>query len=150
MRSSLSLSDPEFESEACWMLFWLSCTIEVKIFRVRGFLLKRKGGPTLFEEKKNQNSPAPLPPPQEKNVPFHDTFEALVGLIQLVSWSSTEFPNLRKISSLFQLHLRLPFLDAKFCVSLHSPLLFFSSSSVRVAKHSRATRDSTPPLTVMH
>ena len=132
------------------MLFLLSYTIEVKIFRVRGFLLKRKGGPTLFEEKKYQNSPAPLPPSPRKNVPFLDTFEALVGLIQLVSWSSTEFPNLRKISSLFQLHLRLPFLDAKFCVSIHSPLLFFSSSSVRVAKHSRATRDSTPPLTVMH
>ena len=129
------------------MLFLLSCTIEVKIFRVRGFLLKRKGGPTLFEEK---NTKIPQPPSPRKNVPFLDTFEALVGLIQLVSWSSTEFPNLRKISSLFQLHLRFPFLDAKFCVSIHSPLLFFSSSSVRVAKHSRATRDSTPPLTVMH
>ena len=32
------------------------------------FLLKRKGGPTLFWEKKCQNSPAP-PPPQRKNVP---------------------------------------------------------------------------------
>ena len=28
---SLSLSDSEFESEAGWMLFWVSCTIEVKI-----------------------------------------------------------------------------------------------------------------------
>ena len=31
MRSTLPLSDSEFESEADWMLFWLSCTVEVKI-----------------------------------------------------------------------------------------------------------------------
>ena len=146
MRSSLSLSVSEFESEACWMLFWLSCTIEVKIFRVRGFLLKRKGGPTLFEEKNTKIPQPPSPLPKKKcTFPWY-----IRGLSQLVSWSSTEFPNLRKISSLFQLHLRLPLLDAKFRVSIHSPLLFFSSSSVRVAKHSRATRDSTPPLTVIH
>ena len=43
------------------------------------FSLKRKGGPTLFWEKKSQNSPA-LPPPPRKNVPSLKTtkFQAIL------------------------------------------------------------------------
>ena len=44
------------------------------------FLLKRKGGPTLFWEKKYQNSPA-LPPPPRKNVPSLININQLIILI---------------------------------------------------------------------